>query len=339
MRIVHAVCSDAFAGVEQYIARLAAAQHDAGHQVAVIGGDPDAMSAAIGRKGVPNEPASTVLDAVRAINRWAQCDVLHVHMTAAELAATLAVQARRVPVVSTRHFGARRGASRTGKVLAPIVARRVQAQIAVSRHVAELIDGASTVVYSGVNNRPKARPARDRSSTVLMVQRLEPEKRTDLGVSIFAASGLATDGWRLQIVGRGSMGAALERHVKTLGLSPSVDLMGFRSDIDRLMGEAAILLASCPNEGLGVTVLEAMANGLPIVAASGGGHLETLAGMDGRTLYPALDVVQAGAQLADLALDVAGRDALSQAEQGRQQTQFTLEAQRLGTDAVYAGLW
>jgi len=293
------------------------------------------MGSAIGRTGVPHAPAATVAETVRAINHWARCDVLHVHMTAAELAATLAVHSWGVPVVSTRHFAAHRGASRAGKLVAPVAARRVQAQIAVSRHVAEHIDGASTVVYSGVDNRPIGLPARDRAPTVLMVQRLEPEKRTDLGISIFAASGLAARGWRLQIVGKGSMRASLERHITRLGMTSSIDHLGFRSDIDRLMGDAAILVASCPNEHFGLSVLEAMANGLPVVAAAGGGHLETLTGLDPRALYPALDVAQAGAQLADLAQDVSGRDALAQVAQARQRRLFTLEAQQRATDLVY----
>ena len=47
MKITHVVCTDNFAGVERHVALLAAAQHDLGHEVTVIGGQQERMRAAI----------------------------------------------------------------------------------------------------------------------------------------------------------------------------------------------------------------------------------------------------------------------------------------------------
>ena len=47
-----------------------------------------------------------------------------------------------------------------------------------------------------------------------------------------------------------------------------------------------MLIAPCPVEGLGLTLLEAMAGGLPVVAAEAAGHLDVLAGLDSRAMFP-----------------------------------------------------
>lgn len=335
MRIVHAVRSDGFAGVERHIALLAAAQHDAGHQVAVIGGDPVAMVSAIGHQGVPHAPAATVAEVVGAINHWAHCDVLNVHMTAAELAANMAFRSWGVPVVSTRHFAGRRGAGRAVKIMIPLATHVIRAQIAVSQHVAERIEGCSTVVHPGVPSRPDSPRAEARERVVLIAQRLEPEKRTDLAVSAFAASGLAALGWRLDVAGDGTQRNALESQVSDLDIKSAVRFLGHRSDVDALMTQASLMLAPCPNEGLGLTVLEAMASGLPVIAAAGGGHLETVGAVAGAALYPPENVESAGNLLAELAIDTARQDEYSRALQQSQRKQFTVEAQQCATDLVY----
>ncbi|MFC8600389.1 glycosyltransferase family 4 protein, partial [Isoptericola sp. NPDC057191] len=262
--------------------------------------------------------------------------VLHVHMTAAEVAVTLAGVSRRLPpVVSTRHFAGARGHGPGGRLVAAVARRRVVAQIAISAYVAAHVEGPSTVVHPGLDPRPDARPASGREPVVLAVQRLEPEKRTDVAVRAFAASRLAEQGWRLRVAGAGSQAPALRELAAGLGVGGAVDLLGARHDVEDLMAAASLLLAPCPVEGLGLTVLEAMANGLPVVAADAGGHRETLAGLDPLALHEPLDATGAGSHLTTLAADPARRDAYARAAQARQRTVFTVDRQAAATDAVY----
>lgn len=338
MRILHAVRSDGFAGVERHVARLARAQAAAGHRVVVVGGDPEQMRATLQVAAVDVHPARSTLDVVRALRRLATgADVLHVHMTAAEVAATVAAAATRAfpPVVTTRHFAGRRGSGRAGRLIAALARRRVTAQVSISRYVADHVDGDSVVVHPGVEDRPDGRTAGERSRVVLMVQRLESEKRSDLGLRAFAASGLAEEGWELHVAGDGSQRSVLESLCTELGVDSHVRFLGARTDVDQLMADAGLLVAPCPVEGLGLSVLEAMAGGLPVVAASAGGHLELLEGVDPLTLYPPYDTAVAGRHLAALARDPARRDAVSAAARTVQRTSFTPHAQVAGTDAVY----
>ena len=339
MRLLHVVCTAAFAGVERHVATLAAAQHDSGVRVAVVGGDPVAMREATGHRSISVTPATTVIDTIRSVNRFAEgCDLVHVHMTAAELAVALAVRARGIPVVSTLHFASHRGSGRLTRVGGRLVARRISAQIAISDFVARAGDGLSTVVHPGVPRRPDATTAGARDRTVLVAQRLEPEKQTDVALRAFALSGLAARGWQLEIAGDGAERRPLEQLVTALDLTASVQLLGHRADVDALMERAGMMLAPCPIEGLGLSVVEAMAAGLPVIAAGAGGHLETVGPVDGTFLFAPGDTDGAGLRLRDLAADPARRDTYGQELQQAQRADFTLEAQERATDAVYRGV-
>ncbi|MBE7699695.1 glycosyltransferase family 4 protein [Oerskovia sp. Sa1BUA8] len=341
MRVLHVVHSDAFAGVERHVARLARAQSAHGSQVVVVGGDVPRMRETIDDRSVRVLPAGSLAQVVRTVRTTAPgADVLHAHMTSAEVAAALAAPTVRAmpPVVATRHFARPRGSGPAAGLTAAVARRPVRAQISISRYVADHVDGDSVVVHPGIDDRPPAPTASDRDRTVLLVQRLEPEKRTDLGVLAFAASRLHDDGWQLLVAGSGSQRAHLETLAAREGLGAHVRFLGARSDVDDLMRHAGVLLAPCPIEGLGLSVLEAMSNALPVVAAAAGGHLETLAGLDPLALYPSTDVARAGEQLATLAASASRRDAYGEAARTVQRTHFTPHAQVDGTAAVYRGV-
>ena len=335
LRILHAVRSDGFAGVEQFVLRLALAQAADGHEVAVIGGAAERMRPDLDAAGVEHVPAARTVDVERAVRpRAAEVDVVNTHMTAADVAAVIALTGRRRPaLVSTRHFAQPRG--RLGPVpIDALVGRRIDAEVSISAAVAASVDRPSTVVHTGVDPRPLG-DGRPRDRTVLIAQRLEPEKHTHVGIRAFAASGLAADGWTLEVAGDGSERDAVHALARELGLEPVVRFSGFRSDLPAVMDRAGMLVAPCPVEGLGLTVLEAMAGGLPVVAAAAGGHVELLEGLDERTLFTADDADDAARRLRALADDEPGRADLGAAERVRQQQGFSTRAQADGTEAVY----
>ncbi|MGH3588132.1 MAG: glycosyltransferase family 4 protein, partial [Pseudonocardia sp.] len=144
MRITHVVVTDAFAGVEAHVARLALAQVEAGHDVTVIGGAAAPIRGVVG-SAVELRPGTSVAQARRSLAAGPRPDVVHAHMTAAETAVCLdaRVLTRRVPLVVTRHFALVRGRSLRGRAAAQVISRTVAAQIAISRFVQERIDGPS----------------------------------------------------------------------------------------------------------------------------------------------------------------------------------------------------
>lgn len=337
MRVTHLVCTSHFAGVERHVAVLAAAQHDRGDEVTVLGGDVTRMRAAIDRPGVRVVAVDGVARAMRLLSdrRGPSPDVVATHMTAADLAAASAPTLRRTPVVSTRHFAAERGSSPHARAAVTAVSGRITADIAVSRYIADAAGNDSSVVYPGVPDRPAGPPAVERDRTVLMVQRLEPEKATDIGVRAFAVSGLATQGWRLAIAGSGSERRSLATLARELGVDAAVDFLGQREDVADLMARTGLLVATCPVEGLGLSVLEAMASGLPVVASGAGGHLESVGPTTDAALFPPGDVDTAAALLGELAGDTERRDRYGDELRERQRSTFSVSTQAEATDEVY----
>src|SRR5699024_5214834 len=119
----------------------------------VIGGDQERMALALQDSGVRLLPGATVLAVTMGIISAARdADLVHSHMTAADFAAAVASLApgRRRPVISTRHFAAPRGQGQSGRAAAEFIAGRISAQIAISRFVAERVEGRSEIVHPGV---------------------------------------------------------------------------------------------------------------------------------------------------------------------------------------------
>jgi glycosyltransferase involved in cell wall biosynthesis len=337
MRVAQCIRSDAFAGAERYVANLAAGLAAQGCDVVVIGGAPDRMGAALLPTGVAWLASTTTPTVVRRLVGARPFDIVHAHMTAAELAAVAASPVIRAPIVATRHFAARRGASPAARVMGRVVTSRLAGQLAISDFVAARIEGPSTVVRPGT----AARPATDESGrrpVVLLAQRLEPEKRSELALYAWQASGLSETGWTLRIAGDGHERGGLQELAERLGIAGSCEFLGQRTDIGTLLAQASIFLAPRPDEPYGLSVVEAMAAGLPVVAAAGGGHLETVGRADGAALYPPADTVAAGRLLADLAGDPARRATYGAALREIHRRHFTVEAQVAATLDVYRDL-
>lgn len=326
--IVHVVRSDAFAGVERYVCVVCGELSARGHRVSVVGGEPDRMRRELGEV-VAHAAAASTSEVARTLARKGRVRLVHVHMTAAEVAAMGAWPWHRAPLVSTRHFPDRRG-RQIPALLSALIRRCLAEQIAISGFVAESIGERSTLIYNGVARRPAAALEKPR---VLMMQRLESEKEPDVGLRAWARSGLAKRGWQLTVAGDGRLTSALRSLAAELGVANSVHLVGRVADTDALLEYSSILLAPAPAEPFGLAVVEAMAHGVPVVAANGGAHPETL-GTEG-FLFPPGDAADAGDQLSNLGQDSMARRAEGARLRLRQQELFSLERHVDALEALY----
>jgi glycosyltransferase involved in cell wall biosynthesis len=92
---------------------------------------------------------------------------------------------------------------------------------------------------------------------------------------------------RLVVAGEGELRPPLEAQVQELGLGDRVVFAGFRQDLDRLLPAFSVFCLSSRLEGLGTSLLDAMAFGLPVVATAAGGIPEAVEdGVTGRLVPP-----------------------------------------------------
>ncbi|MFM9457671.1 glycosyltransferase [Streptomyces europaeiscabiei] len=104
------------------------------------------------------------------------------------------------------------------------------------------------------------------SQVIVAAGRLIPIKRYDRLVSAFAKVAAEHPGWTLRIYGRGPQKENLREQIDRLGLHDRVFLMGAVSPIEPEWAKGAVAAVSSDMESFGMTIVEAMHCGVPVVA-------------------------------------------------------------------------
>ena len=86
--------------------------------------------------------------------------------------------------------------------------------------------------------------------------------------AIISALPLLGESYQLVLCGYGPERQKLEQLARELGVSDNVTFLGFRKDIPQIMKASDVFVFPSLQEGLPVSVMEAMASGLPVVASS-----------------------------------------------------------------------
>ena len=143
---------------------------------------------------------------------------------------------------------------------------------------------------------------------------------------------------RFVIVGAGELRDALAAQVARLGLERHVVLTGFRTDALALLKAFDLFVMSSVTEGLGTSVLDAMACGRAVVATRAGGIPESV--VDGETglLVPPGDPAALASAVLRLLRDADLRQALGRAGRVRVDARFSAARMVAETAAVYEAL-
>ncbi|MFP6765069.1 MAG: GT4 family glycosyltransferase PelF [Planctomycetaceae bacterium] len=222
--------------------------------------------------------------------RTNQIDIVHSHNTLAHFYAGIAAKLAGVSVVLNTQHG--KGCGNTWKHRAQFrIANRFTDQIVgVSEDAAELCrrqDGRSrdriTAIWNGIDiDRFEYQGPAD-APVAISVARLSPEK--DFPTLLRAVWILIQEfpEFRLKIVGDGHERPYLEALADDLKLQKHVEFLGECSDVPRQLTQAGFFVSATLTEGISLTVLEAMATGLPIVTTDVGGNPEIVQqGRNGR---------------------------------------------------------
>lgn len=188
--------------------------------------------------------------------------------------------------------------------------------------------------------RRRARSLLEVSPTDIVVGtvgRLDPVKDFPTLVTAFATAHAHEPRLRLVLVGAGSERPLVEERLRSVGVEAFVHLMGQRDDVRELLPGFDIYANSSISEGVSLTLLEAMAAELPVVATRVGGTPEVV--QDGQTGL--LSAARAPEELARLLLELASstttaRD-LGKAGRRRVLEHFTIDRMVERYAAIYEG--
>lgn len=157
------------------------------------------------------------------------------------------------------------------------------------------------VIYNGINLTPFSNGRPDRSAVrreigvgaddliLLQVARLDYLKDHATGLRTLSHVRKARSNAQLVLVGEGPERGAIQEQIQRLDLSAHVRLLGLRSDVARLLAAADVFLLTSISEGIPLTLIEAMAAGVPVVSTNVGGVPEVVEDAQTGLLAPAGD--------------------------------------------------
>lgn len=308
MRVLQLLSSAGFYGAENMLLNLCASQKDTGCESNLLvfynAHQPNIeFYEAAKRRGL--NPAMVrcegradwkALREIRRHIRESSVDVVHTHGYKADLYGYLAARREKKPVVATCHNWRDVGSAlRLYNRLDRMALRRFDAIAAVSETVAEKLRLAGVparrirTIPNGIDARAfeDAAVGSDKSSSsskcpvIGVVARLDLQKGFEYLFQAVRGLSESYPGLKVVIVGEGPDRAAIDAMIRRLGLEDQVKLAGQRNDMPAVYADMDIFVLPSLNEGLPMTVLEAMAASRPVIATRVGAIPKVVA--DGHT--------------------------------------------------------
>jgi glycosyltransferase involved in cell wall biosynthesis len=274
------------------------------------------MVASLGREISPVRDLATLWQLVRLMRRF-RPDVVHTHTAKAGFVGRLAAWIARVPVrVHTFHGHVFHGYFRRWKTrlflwLEWLSARISSRVITISPALAdELVETyricpaeKMVVLPLGLDLEPLTRPKAPETAhdfrtahhiplnrrLVGIIGRLVPIKNVSLFLQAASQIVAERDDVQFVVIGDGDRRPQLEAEAQSLGIAEQVTFTGWVQDVQLPLSALDVLALTSNNEGTPVSIIEAMAAGVPVVATAVGGVPDVLGGGEYGQLVPTGD--------------------------------------------------
>jgi glycosyltransferase involved in cell wall biosynthesis len=255
------------------------------------------------RLGVPDLVVPEIPDGWLGLRRCAafsrvlrdhQFDVFHAQLTwplSAKFALAAAAAARVRAVVATVHSYPEFTMTRPTAIQQRLLGHAVGCYIAVSDDLAAQLHARLhwpreriLVIHNGIEASGDHRARADDRAlcaalagpeglpVILCLARLVRDK----GIDVLVAAAASVPNARFAIAGDGPEREALSRQIAELGLGTRVSLLGWRTDVSQLLAASDLFVVASRNEGVPMSMLDAMAAGTPVVATAVGGVAEAI---------------------------------------------------------------
>jgi glycosyltransferase involved in cell wall biosynthesis len=237
-----------------------------------------------------------LLQGISKIIKRHSIDLIHSHLFTTNVYASVCGTIFRVPVISTFHGTMDVAEQDRGKKIKWQIINRYSSKIVfVSRYLQDYFvghqlanSGKSIIIYNGIDiERFQRGPSKveaknrlglmEKNFVIGCVGDLRPAKDYETALRAVGLLKPKIGGLKLVIAGtKTKLLHELQVLRDSLGLGNDVEFLGFRSDIEKVFPAFDLYLSSSTSEGFSLTVVEALAAGLPVVSTRSGGPEEII---------------------------------------------------------------
>lgn len=301
MKVLHIISSMEIGGAQRLLSDLLPIQKQQGIDVSllVLKSENNAFSKKVAVAGVPIISLNVksfrnpfLAFKVRKVIR--QYDVVHAHLVHALYICSLAARGLKTKMVYTEHSTSN---NRRGKAyLRPIekyIYVRYDKLISISQQTQDALqdwlqsnDGRFVVINNGVDTKAFANIHKEViPKSLIMVSRFASSKDQE---TVIRAMKELDDDVILRLVGDGENLEHCKQVAREWGVENRVQFLGARADVAELVAESYIGIQSSNWEGFGLTAVEIMAAGKPIIATDVDGLKQVVEGTG--ELFPVGDL-------------------------------------------------
>lgn len=281
MRVLHVISSLEIGGAQRLLSDLLPIQKQQGIDVSllVLKSEDNAFSKKVADAGVPIisldvQSFRNPFLAFKVRNIIKDYDVVHAHLVHALYICSLAARGLKTKLVYTEHSTSN---NRRGKTyLRPIekyIYGRYDKLISISQQTQDALqdwlqsaDDRFVVINNGVDTKAFANIHKEViPKSLIMVSRFASSKDQE---TVIRAMKLIDKDATLRLVGDGENLEHCKQVAKECGVEDRVHFMGARADVANLVAESYIGIQSSNWEGFGLTAVEIMACGKPVIATN-----------------------------------------------------------------------
>jgi glycosyltransferase involved in cell wall biosynthesis len=190
-------------------------------------------------------------------------------------------------------------------------------------------------IWNGIDLEKFAYAPPRTSGLVVAVARLCPEKGIEHLIRAIAIAARECPSIRAEIAGDGPCLSELIELRQRHGLTDRIRFLGEVRDVPALLQRAGLFVLPSLSEGISLTLLEAMASGVPVVATSVGGNREVVQTNVTGLLIPAADPASLAAALVQVERDPAAAHAMVEAARRRVETLFDVRGMVAAYESLY----
>lgn len=291
MRVLHVISSLEIGGAQRLLSDLLPIQKQQGIDVSllVLKSEDSAFSKKVADAGVPIislnvKSFRNPFLAFRVRKIIMQYDVVHAHLVHALYICSLAARGLETKLVYTEHSTSN---NRRGKTyVRPIekfIYGRYDKLISISQQTQDALqdwlqsnDGRFVVINNGVDTKAFANIHKEViPKSLIMVSRFASSKDQE---TVIRAMKELDDDVILRLVGDGENLDHCKQVARECGVEDRVQFLGARADVAELVAESYIGIQSSNWEGFGLTAVEIMACGKPVIATNVDGLKQVVEG-------------------------------------------------------------